>query len=353
MIPAQFDYISAKSLDEAVSLLAKHKDDAKLLAGGHSLLPAMKLRLMQPKVLIDISRIKDLNYIREDQGQIRIGAMTTHFQIESSELLRKLCPLLTETASHLGDVQVRNRGTIGGSIAHADPAADWPAAILALDGEIIVAGAKGQRSIKADQFFVELLTTALQPGEVVKEIAFATPKGQGQAYVKVRHPASGFAVVGVAVTLTHNGSGKCQSAVVGNTGVPQTTYKAKSVSPNYIITQLPTFPMTLSGSQKIAAPLDRLFQALTNPSVLQKCIPGCQELEKTGENQYKATLSAGVGPVKGVFAATVALKDITVPSQFTLVVEGKGQPGFVKGSGTLNLSKEDDSTTIEYSGEVN
>ena len=229
MIPAQFDYISAKSLDEAVSLLAKHKDDAKLLAGGHSLLPAMKLRLMQPKVLIDISRIKDLNYIREDKGQIRIGAMTTHFQIESSDLLRRVCPLLTETASHLGDVQVRNRGTIGGSIAHADPAADWPAAILALDAEIIVAGGKGQRSIKADQFFVELLTTALQPGEVVREIAFATPKGQGQAYVKVRHPASGFAVVGVAVSLTRDSSGKCQSAGVGITGVSPTPYRAKGV----------------------------------------------------------------------------------------------------------------------------
>ncbi len=229
MIPAQFDYISAKSLDEAVGLLAKHQDDAKLLAGGHSLLPAMKLRLMQPKVLIDISRIKDLNYIREDKGQIRIGAMTTHFQIESSDLLHKLCPLLTETASHLGDVQVRNRGTIGGSIAHADPAADWPAAILALDAEIVVAGAKGQRSIKADQFFVELLTTALQPGEVVKEIVFATPKGPGQAYVKVRHPASGFAVVGVAVNLVRDGSGKCQAAGVGITGVSPKPYKAKGV----------------------------------------------------------------------------------------------------------------------------
>jgi len=111
--------------------------------------------------------------------------------------------------------------------------------------------------------------------------------------------------------------------------------------------------MTLQGTQKIAAPRDRIFEALTNPAVLQKCIPGCQELEKTGEDQYKAKLAAGVGPVKGVFAATISLKDITVPSQFTLVVEGKGQPGFVKGSGTLNLSEEDDSTTVEYSGDVN
>jgi carbon-monoxide dehydrogenase medium subunit len=230
MIPAQFDYISAKSLDEAVSLLAKHKDDAKLLAGGHSLLPAMKLRLAQPKVLIDISKIKDLNYIREEKGQVRIGAMTTHYQIESSDLLRRICPLLPETASHLGDVQVRNKGTIGGSIAHADPAADWPAAILALDSEIVVAGPKGERTIKADKFFVDLLTTALQPGEVLREVRFTVFKGQvGQSYMKVRHPASGFAVVGIAVNLARDGSGKCQSAGVGITGVSPTAYRAVGV----------------------------------------------------------------------------------------------------------------------------
>jgi carbon-monoxide dehydrogenase medium subunit len=230
MIPAQFDYIAAKSLDEALSLLAKHKDDAKLLAGGHSLIPAMKLRLAQPKVLIDISRIKDLSYIKEEAGQLRIGAMTTHFQIESSDLLRKVCPLLPETATHLGDVQVRNRGTIGGSIAHADPAADWPAAILALGAEIVATGAKGDRVIKSDAFFVDLLTTALQPGEVLREIRITLPKGKtGQCYLKVRHPASGFAVVGVAVTVTLDASGKCQAAGVGITGVSPKPYRATGV----------------------------------------------------------------------------------------------------------------------------
>src|SRR5947209_14394775 len=126
MIPTQFEYVAARSLDEALTLLGKHKDDAKLLAGGHSLIPAMKLRLAQPQVLIDISRIKDLSYIREEKGQVRIGAMTTHYLIESSDLLRRVCPLLTETASHLGDVQVRNKGTIVGSLTHSDPAAYWP-----------------------------------------------------------------------------------------------------------------------------------------------------------------------------------------------------------------------------------
>jgi aerobic carbon-monoxide dehydrogenase medium subunit len=229
MIPASFDYIAAKSLDEAISLLAKHKDDAKILAGGHSLLPAMKLRLMQPKVLIDLGRIKDLSYIKEEGGQIRIGAMTTHFQVETSDLLRRACPLLPETASHLGDMQVRNKGTIGGSVAHSDPAADWPAAILALDAEIVAASAKGDRVIKATDFFVEMLTTALQPGEVLREIRIPSSKGKaGQAYVKVRHPASGFAVVGVAVNLSVDG-GKCQSVGIGITGVSPTAYRAANV----------------------------------------------------------------------------------------------------------------------------
>jgi carbon-monoxide dehydrogenase medium subunit len=226
MIPTSFDYIAAKSLDEAISLLAKYKDDAKILAGGHSLLPAMKLRLMQPKVLIDLSRIKDLSYIKEEGGQIRIGAMTTHFQLETSDLLRRSCPLLPETATHLGDMQVRNKGTIGGSLAHSDPAADWPAAILALDAELVAAGAKGDRVIKATDFFVEMLTTALGPGEVLREIRIPASKGKAaQAYMKVRHPASGFAVVGVAVNLSIDG-GKCQSAAIGITGVSPKAYRA-------------------------------------------------------------------------------------------------------------------------------
>ncbi|HEV7521676.1 MAG TPA: xanthine dehydrogenase family protein subunit M [Candidatus Angelobacter sp.] len=226
MIPANFDYIAAKSLDEAISLLARHKDDAKILAGGHSLLPAMKLRLMQPKVLIDLGRIRDLSYIKEEGGQIRIGAMTTHFQVEISDVLRRSCPLLPETASHLGDMQVRNKGTIGGSLAHSDPAADWPAAILALDAEIVATSAKGDRVIKATDFFVEMLTTSLQSGEILREIHIPTTKGKAaQAYVKVRHPASGFAVVGVAVNLLIDG-GKCQSAGIGITGVSPKPYRA-------------------------------------------------------------------------------------------------------------------------------
>ena len=130
MIPAQFDYLTPKTIDEAVGLLAQHPDDAKVLAGGHSLIPAMKLRLANPQVLIDIGRIKDLSYIREDGGQIRIGAMTTHYQLESSDRLREICPLLPECAAQIGDVQVRNKGTIGGSLAHSDPAGRSPDIVL-------------------------------------------------------------------------------------------------------------------------------------------------------------------------------------------------------------------------------
>ena len=230
MIPAQFDYQAPRTLDEAISLLAQHADDAKILAGGHSLIPAMKLRLAQPQLLIDIGRIADLSYIREDAGQIRIGAMTTHYQIESSERLEEICPLLPDCAAEIGDVQVRNKGTIGGSLAHSDPAGDWPAAIIALRAEMVVAGSNGERIIKADDFFVDMLTTALKPSEILREIRIAqSPARFGQAYQKVRHQASGFAVVGVAVNLQLAANGTCESAGVGITGVGSKAYRAAAV----------------------------------------------------------------------------------------------------------------------------
>jgi carbon-monoxide dehydrogenase medium subunit len=230
MIPAQFDYVAPQTLAEALSLLADKPDDAKILAGGHSLIPAMKLRLAQPQVLIDIARIKDLSYIREESGQIRIGATTTHYKIESSDRLKSICPLLPEAASYIGDVQVRNKGTIGGSLAHADPAADWPAVALALGAELVAASKKGERVIKADDFFVDMMTTALAPGEILREIRITLPQGKlGQAYRKVLQPASGFAVVGVAVSLTLDQKGACQSAGIGITGVASKAYRAKQV----------------------------------------------------------------------------------------------------------------------------
>lgn len=228
MIAAQFDYVRANTLDEALTLLAQN-EEAKILAGGHSLIPAMKLRLAQPPLLVDIGRIKDLCYVSQNNGQIRIGAMTTHYQIESSDLLKQICPLLPECASHIGDPQVRNKGTIGGSVAHSDPAGDWPAAIIALNAEIVAASKNGDRTIKADDFFIDLMTTALEPGEILREIRInVAPARTGTAYVKMHHPASGFAVVGVAASLTLGDNG-CEHASVGVTGVSSKAYRAQGV----------------------------------------------------------------------------------------------------------------------------
>ena len=230
MIPAQFDYQAPTTIDEALTLLSANVNDAKILAGGHSLIPAMKLRLAQPALLVDLARIKDLSYIREEAGSILIGAMTTHYEIESSSLLKRICPLLPECASHIGDVQVRNKGTIGGSIAHSDPAGDWPAAIIALNAEMITVGKNGERTINADDFFVDFLTTALQPDEILRQIRIPKPAGRfGHAYQKVRHPASGFAVVGVAVALNLKTGNACETAGVGITGVAAKAYRASGV----------------------------------------------------------------------------------------------------------------------------
>jgi len=223
MYPAPFEYFRPSSVDEAIALLTRHGDDAKLLAGGHSLIPAMKLRLAQPKYVVDIGRINGLNYIRENAGKIAIGAMTTHHAIEASALLREKCPLLPETASVIGDVQVRNRGTIGGSLVHADPAADWPAAILALDAELELAGPRGRRTIPIDSFFVDLLQTALAPDEMLCEIRVPIT-AKTVAYEKTEQKASGFAIAGVAAVVEKGGAVR-----VGITGVAAKAYRAKAV----------------------------------------------------------------------------------------------------------------------------
>ena len=229
MISTQFDYVCAQTLDEALTLLAEN-EDAKILAGGHSLIPAMKLRLAMPPLLIDIGRIPDLCHIREEGNQILIGAMTSHYQIESSELLKNICPLLPECAGHIGDVQVRNKGTIGGSLAHSDPAGDWPAAAIALNAELVAASKNGERSISVDEFFVDLMTTALRPGEILREIRINKRGGRtGQAYLKMHHPASGFAVIGVAASITLDDHGGCQDASIGITGVSAKAYRARAV----------------------------------------------------------------------------------------------------------------------------
>ena len=230
MIPAQFEYFAPKTLEEALRLVERHGDEAKILAGGHSLLPLMKLRLAQPRYVIDIGRLHNMSYIREENGHIAIGALTTHADVESSALLRARCPLLSETASVLGDAQVRNRGTMGGSLAHADPAADYPAAILALDAEIVAVSSSGTRTIPAREFFLDMLTTALRPGEILTQVRVAPLASHtGTAYEKLHQPASGFAIVGVAARLTLGKGETIEYVAVGITGLGPKAFRASDV----------------------------------------------------------------------------------------------------------------------------
>jgi len=230
MIPAAFDYIAPQSLDEAVSALAAHGEAAKLLAGGHSLLPLLKLRLANPKLLIDLTKIPGLGNISQREDKIVVGALATHYQIESSALLKSKCPLLPQTARAIGDVQVRNRGTIGGSLTHADPSADWPAAILALGGELKLSGPNGERRIAAEEFFLGSMTTAIEPTEILTEIRLPESSRRcGSAYLKMAQQASGFAIVGVAVWLRVGQRGTCEDIGVGVTGLSERPFRAKTV----------------------------------------------------------------------------------------------------------------------------
>ncbi|WP_052889873.1 FAD binding domain-containing protein [Thermogemmatispora carboxidivorans] len=239
MIPAAFEYHPATSVDEAIALLSQYGDDAKLLAGGHSLLPTMKLRLAQPAHLIDIGRIPGLSYIREEQGAVAVGALTTYATIERSEVLRRHFALLPECASVIGDPQVRNRGTIGGSISHADPSADMPGAVRALRAEIRVRGPNGERTVAADDFFLGTFTTALEPGEIVTEIRFPLPPARtGSAYTKLANKASHYAVAGCAAVVTLGADGTCTAASVVITGAGTMPTRASTVEAALVGKQL-------------------------------------------------------------------------------------------------------------------
>lgn len=224
MIPQTFEYTAPATLEQALALL--EGGERKVLAGGMSLIPAMKLRLSVPEEVIDLGRIPGLNAIRESGGSVHIGAMATHHEIEMSPAVRGRCPLLAEAAGHIGDVQVRNMGTIGGSIAHADPAADYPAALLALEAQVRLASSSGERTVSAGDFFLDAFTTALEPGELVRELVIAAePPGEGYRYEKVAHPASGFAVVGIAVRIRREG-GRITLARIGVTGMASRAFRA-------------------------------------------------------------------------------------------------------------------------------
>jgi len=229
MYPAKFEYHRASSVAEALDLLAQN-DDAKLLAGGHSLLPMMKMRLAQPATLIDIGRIAELSGISRENGRVRIGALTRHVEIASSDVLREACPILAEAASEIGDPQVRNRGTIGGNLAHADPGSDLPAVIRALGGTVHMTSKSGDRTTSAGDFFVDLLTTDLRADEILTAVEVpALGSGTGSCYLKFEHPASGYAVVGAAAILTLARDGSCESAALCFNGVTVTPLLAEGV----------------------------------------------------------------------------------------------------------------------------
>ncbi|GAC1471423.1 MAG: xanthine dehydrogenase family protein subunit M [Chloroflexota bacterium] len=227
MIPAAFEYRSPASVDEALSLLSQHGDDAKILAGGHSLIPLMRLRLAAPSLLIDLSRIPDLNYIRDDGDHIAIGAMTPYADLITSHVVRERAPLLAQSASLVGDPQVRYRGTLGGALAHADPAGDMPAVVCALGGHIVARGSGGERTIDMPDFFQDIFTSALRPDEILTEIRLHPQTGGGN-YQKFTRRAMDWALVGAAVNLTRS-NGSVAEASVYLTNVGPRPMRATSV----------------------------------------------------------------------------------------------------------------------------
>ncbi len=220
MYPAPFEYHAPASVAEALSLLGKYGDEAKLIAGSMSLVPLMKLRLASPKHLVDLRKLPGLTSVSESGGSLRIGAMTTHHALEKDPVAAKRLPIIGETAGHIGDAQVRNQGTIGGSLSHADPSADWPAVTLALDASVEIASEGGERTMKIEDFIVGPLTSALEPGEILVQVRVPLPAARtGSAYEKHPHPASRFAVAGVAAVLTLDASGAVQGARLVVTGL--------------------------------------------------------------------------------------------------------------------------------------
>src|SRR5215467_1153153 len=229
MIPPQFAYFAPTTLPEALTLLRTYGSEAKLLSGGQSLIPLMKLRLATPAYLIDINRVPDLDYLQERNGFLRIGALSREADLELSELVRTHYPIVHDTARVIGDPLVRNLATIGGNLAHADPANDHPATLLALEAEVVATGLEGERTIPVVEFFTDFFTTALRPDEILTEIRIPVPPaGSGAAYVKLERKVGDFAIVGVAAQVTIAATGICTRAGIGLTNVAPTPLKAHS-----------------------------------------------------------------------------------------------------------------------------
>jgi aerobic carbon-monoxide dehydrogenase medium subunit len=247
MIPTPFDYVRATSLDDALAKLKAAGGDAKLLAGGHSLVPLMKLRLSEPKALIDIARIPGMSGIREQDGRIEIGAGTTHAEVAASTLLRDRCPVVAHAAAEIGDPQVRNRGTLGGSLAHADPSADYPPVMLAVDADIHIKGQSGWRVVKATDFFLNLFTVDLAPDEIIAGVQFAPVKAT--AYAKLHQRASHFAIVGIAAALDIANS-TIHSARVALTGA--STHAIRLTNVEQALAGQPASPASVEAAATIA-----------------------------------------------------------------------------------------------------
>ncbi len=228
MIPQAFDYLAPKTLPEAISLLQQHGDGAKILSGGHSLIPMMKLRLALPETLIDINGIPGLDYIAESDGVLRIGALTREVALEDSDLIRSTYPIIYDTTVMIADPQVRNMATVGGNLAHGDPGNDHPATMLALGARVVVQGPQGERTIPIEDFFVDFFMTALAPDEILTEIQIPTPPpGSGGAYLKLERKVGDYAVVGVAAQVTVDQQGVCRYAGIGLTNVGPVSIKAR------------------------------------------------------------------------------------------------------------------------------
>jgi aerobic carbon-monoxide dehydrogenase medium subunit len=235
MIPRSFEYFSPQTLDEALALLQKLGSDAKLLSGGQSLIPMMKLRLVSPPYIVDINRIPGLDYILEGDGQLRIGALVREHELETSDLIKAKLPIVADTAKVIADPLVRSQATVCGNLAHGDPANDHPATMLALGATVVATGTKGQREIAIEDFFPGLFTTALEEGEILTEIRIPLPPpGSGGAYLKLERKVGDFATAGVAAQITVDGAGTCQRAGIGLTNVGLTPIKAKQAEQSLV-----------------------------------------------------------------------------------------------------------------------
>ena len=239
MIPAAFDYVAPATLEEALALLEEHGDEAKILAGGHSLIPMMKLRFAEPETLIDINNIPGLAYIKEDNGYLCIGAMTREADLENSDLIHSKYPIFTDASKLIADPQVRNMGTIGGNIAHGDAANDHPAVMLALRAEVVIAGSGGTRTVPIDEFFHGFYMTAIEPNEILTELRMPIPTGRsGSAYHKLERKVGDYATAGVAVQISVDSSGTCTYVGIGLTNVNATPLRAARSEEALLGTQL-------------------------------------------------------------------------------------------------------------------